>query len=68
MIKVRQVAGVLIVTADNIVEEQAVRALTSTELSYGDKLVRLPAHYHVHRNPIKKAILRYIVDKEEGRL
>jgi hypothetical protein len=50
MIKVRRMFGLTIATGTPH-ELRRLEALSGTELSDGDKLCKLPAKHHVHRNP-----------------
>ena len=62
MIKIRRGFGFAIALGTH---EEITRliALSGTELKPGDKLTVLPAKHHVHRNPRRKPLLRYLEDK-----
>ena len=62
VIKVRRILGVTVVTGTPH-EIDRVFALSGVELSAGDKVTLLPPRHHIHRNPRKKALLRYLEDQ-----
>ena len=62
MIKIRRGFGFAIALG-NHEEMKRLTALHGTELKPGDKLIVLPAHHHVQRNP-RKPIIKYLEDKE----
>ncbi len=62
MIKVRHILGLVVVTGTPY-EITRVSALSGIELSPGDKVALLPPKHHVHRNPRRKALLRYLEDQ-----
>lgn len=64
MIQIRRIFGRVFVSGTAL-ELSHLQGLSGVELSDGDKLVKLPAHHHVHRNPRRKALLKYIEDKDE---
>ena len=63
MIKVRRIFGHAVVTGTPH-EIDRVTALSGVELSPGDKVTLLPPLHHIHRNPRRKALLRYL--EEQG--
>jgi hypothetical protein len=63
MIKTRRLFGMTIVTG-TAHEMGRIEALHGTTVNPGDKLTLLPGGHHVHRNPRRKPILRYIEDQE----
>jgi hypothetical protein len=66
MIKITRFAGLTFVSGSNY-ELDILQSVAGVELKDGDKIAKLPAFHHVHRNPIRKPIIKHIVDKEEGR-
>lgn len=62
MIKVRHILGVTVVTGTPY-EIERISALSGVELSPGDKVTLLPPRHHVHRNPRRKALLKYLEDQ-----
>ena len=62
VIKVRHILGVTVVTGTPY-EIERVRALSGVALSPGDKVTLLPPRHHVHRNPRRKALLKYLEDR-----
>ena len=66
MIKIRRIFGMTVVTGSDY-ELERLGALSGTKLAAGDAVCKLPAFYHVHRNPIRKALIKHIVDQDEGR-
>lgn len=63
MIKVRRQKNYTIVegTPDELAR---LDALSGIELEQGDKFVRLPLYHHVHRNPRRKPLIKYIEEKD----
>jgi len=59
VIKTRRIFGLVVVTGTPY-EVTRVSALSGVELSPGDKVTLLPPKHHVHRNPRRKAILKYL--------
>jgi len=62
VIKVRRIFGLTVITGTPH-EIERVTALSGVELTPGDKVTLLPPLHHVHRNPRRKALLRYLEDK-----
>jgi len=62
VIKTRRILGCVIVTGTPY-EVSRVDALSGVKLSPGDKVTLLPPKYHVHRNPRRKALLKYLEDQ-----
>ena len=62
VIKVRRILGVTVVTGTPH-EIDRVSALSGVELKPGDKVTLLPELHHVHRNPRRKALLKYLEDQ-----
>jgi len=63
MIKIRHILGLTVVTGTPY-EIERVSTLSGVELSPGDKVTLLPSQHHVHRNPRRKALLKYL--EEQG--
>ena len=62
MIKIRSILGFKVVTGTPY-EITRVSALSGVELHEGDKVTLLPPRHHVHRNPRRKALLKYLEDQ-----
>lgn len=65
VIKIRGIFGFVVVTGTPY-EVDRVSALSGIELSPGDKVTLLPPRHHVHRNPRRKALLKYLEDQGGG--
>ncbi len=59
VIKIRRIFGLVVVTGTPH-EIERVSALSGIELSPGDKVTLLPARHHVHRNPRRHPIMKWI--------
>jgi hypothetical protein len=66
MIKIKRFAGLTFVSGSSY-ELDVLQGVAGVELEDGDKIAKVPAFHHVHRNPIRKPIVKLLVDKEEGR-
>lgn len=62
MIKIRRIFGLMVVTGTPR-EIERVSALSGIKLQESDKLTVLPLCYHIHRNPRRKALLKYLEDQ-----
>lgn len=62
MIKIRRLFGLTIITGTPYEMEQ-VQAISGAELKDGDGIGKIPAFHHVHRNPIRKPIIKHIEDQ-----
>lgn len=66
MIKVKRTKYYAIVSGTDE-EMRRLDGLAGATLQPGDKFGVIPAHHHVHRNPIRKPLIRHLVDKEAGK-
>lgn len=62
MIKIRRIFGLTVVTGTPY-EMRRVDALSGIEPHEGDRVTLLPPQHHIHRNPRRKALIKYIEDQ-----
>jgi len=63
MIKLRRFLGLTVISGTRY-EMDRLKALSGASLNDGDAVAVVPAFSHVHRNPRRKALIRYIEDRE----
>jgi hypothetical protein len=57
--KIVKLFGMLLVFG-SAQDKAELMKFNGVSLAEGARLVTLPKHFHIHRNPIRKPILRYI--------
>ena len=67
MIKIRRIFGLTVITGTPY-EMRRVDAMSGIELHEGDRVTLLPPQHHVHRNPRRKALIKYIEDQGGGEI